>query len=162
MNQVGNIRSTSRTDQPPLRLVCGEREPTWRTSVAFSSNEAREVAKENLLSSDLTADDAHLLFAARVGDALEGGRAAILSPIRRRELVAAAVASGLRPFDANLVIAIVQEAAREGSNQSTLDRRLAILQKSPRSSRETHVALLLAITLAAMAIFFVLRLWLLS
>lgn len=70
-----------------------------------------EVAKENLAASVLSPFDARLIFAQQVEANLEGGRAAILRPQRRRELVTQARRLGLRPFDANLVIAIVQDAA---------------------------------------------------
>jgi hypothetical protein len=58
--------------------------------------------------------DARWIFALRVSGSLQGGKAALLIPPRRRELVAAAVRAGLREFDANLIIAVVQDAARRG------------------------------------------------
>ncbi|MCA9294405.1 MAG: hypothetical protein KDA20_11390 [Phycisphaerales bacterium] len=95
------------------------------------------------------------MTALRVADALEGGRAAILRPERRRELVANAQAMGLRPFDANLIIAIVQDGARRGERMddrqtvsrlsfvgSTIDR--AVSQKGGRAA-----AMVMAITLGA-------------
>jgi hypothetical protein len=38
----------------------------------------------------------------------------VLTHPRRRDLIAAAVGAGLREFDANLIIAVVQDAARRG------------------------------------------------
>lgn len=74
---------------------------------------AQRVARANRQASRLDDDDVRWVFAQQVREALEGGRAAILRPDRRRDLVAAGVRQGLRPFDANLVIAIVQDQARE-------------------------------------------------
>ena len=74
----------------------------------------RAVHLENLSASGLAAEDARVVFAIDVERSLEGGRAAALRPERRERLVAGAVKRGMRPFDANLVIAIVQDAARRG------------------------------------------------
>lgn len=92
-----------------LRLVGLETDPVaphkpTRTRVA-------QVAKENLAASVLSPFDARLIFAQQVATNLEGGRAALLRPERRRALMTQAQRLGLRPFDANLVIAIVQDAA---------------------------------------------------
>lgn len=121
------------SDATPLRLVNTEAmaarttmsaavplvaTPAWslfgrgRTNAAAARQ--REVARANQDAAGLSAVDARWVLALQVHDALEGGRAAILTPERRRELVAAAVRLGLRPFDANLVIAIVQDGARSG------------------------------------------------
>lgn len=72
------------------------------------------VAAANRDSAGLDANDARAIFAARVAESLDGGRAAILTPEKRRRLVGLAGRSGLRQFDANLVIAIVQDGARRG------------------------------------------------
>lgn len=72
------------------------------------------VAYENACAAMVPPEDVRWIFALRVSNALDGGRAAILTPLKRRELVAAAVGEGMRAFDANLVIAIVQDAARRG------------------------------------------------
>lgn len=113
----------------------------------------RRVAEENTRAAGLSPDDIRLLMALRVADALEGGRAAILRPERRRELVGNAQTMGLRPFDANLIIAIVQDGARRGEHLhdaqtvsrlsfvgSTFDR--AVSRKGGRA-----VAMVVAITL---------------
>lgn len=75
---------------------------------------AREVAEANRAASELSAGDARFIFALRVGELLDGGRAAILTPENRRRLVDLGQRMGLRAFDANLVIAIVQDGARRG------------------------------------------------
>lgn len=63
---------------------------------------------------DLLAADARFRFASQVARHLEGGKAAILRPERRDHLIAGAVRDGILPFDANLVIALVQDATRRG------------------------------------------------
>ncbi|MBL8990566.1 MAG: hypothetical protein JNJ48_03190 [Phycisphaerae bacterium] len=74
----------------------------------------RDVARANVLASGMMPDDARWIFALRAADALEGGIAAIIRPEVRRKLVDIAVRLGLRPFDANLIIAIVQDGRRSG------------------------------------------------
>ena len=77
-------------------------------------------------------DDARWVFAVRVSQLLEGGREAVLTPVRRRRLVTLAGAMGLRPFDANLVIAIVQDAVRSGKSvDASLEERLGLVRPAP-------------------------------
>lgn len=74
----------------------------------------RAVAAENHASRMVGPDDARWLLAQDAQRQMEGGRAAIIRPEVRRRLVSSAKGAGLRPFDANLVIAIAQDAARRG------------------------------------------------
>ena len=105
---------------PALRLVeDGEPgpNPNALAPAAQAALLAREraIARENHASSMLDPEDARGIVASRAAEALEGGRAAILRPERRRRLVTLATRLGLRPFDANLIIAIVQDGARRGA-----------------------------------------------
>lgn len=75
---------------------------------------AGQVREEMRGAAGLAATDARWVLAARTAAMLEGGRAAILSPERRRRLLVVAGRMGLRPFDASMVIAVVQDAARSG------------------------------------------------
>lgn len=109
----------------------------------------RAVAVENHAASAVDLDDARLRFASRVADTLDGGRAACLAPDKRRALVAAAVDKGLRPFDANLIIAIVQDAARRGETPSGTTLRLV----SPPVRRAPAWAAPLAALVLATALF---------
>lgn len=101
---------------PALRLI-GADEPS-ASRFLRETPEMRAVAAANRASADaadaLTDTDARLLFARRVSDALEGGRAAILPAPRRDNLRKLAVRLGMTDFDASLVTAIVQDAARRG------------------------------------------------
>ncbi|MFT3685962.1 MAG: hypothetical protein QM783_13750 [Phycisphaerales bacterium] len=83
---------------------------------------AREVASENH-SAALSALDPRWALAVRTNSLLQGGRAAILPPESRKFLVSLAKDINLRPFDANLVIAIVQDAARAGHDPLGVDAR---------------------------------------
>ena len=104
--------STSQSNQPALRLVNAGVVP--RATPLRSRNPTQAIAAENRSAATLSASDARWVLAARTASVLEGGRAAVLPPERRRRLVSLATNLGLRPFDANLVIAIVQDAARTG------------------------------------------------
>lgn len=105
-----------------LRLVGGPavdpRADAARASEAMPSpREARQrIARENASAAMLPPDDARWMFAQEVASRLEGGRAALLRPADRRELVEVAGRLGVRAFDANLVIALVQDAARRGED----------------------------------------------
>lgn len=105
------------------RLVAGKveqrRETARPISPSISPNErvhshAPRRAESGVHELDLLAADARFRFASHVARHLEGGKAAILRPERRDLLVAGAVREGILPFDANLVIALVQDATRRG------------------------------------------------
>ncbi len=120
--------------------------------VASSLRVAEENRRAASFARGLAMDDARRLFAARVADSLEGGRAAILRPNRRRELVAAAIHMGLRPFDANLVVAIVQDAARTGDGalgDDAMSRLELVRAPRHRKVRTLVVRAALVIGLAA-------------
>lgn len=74
------------------------------------------VERENRSAAGLSAADARALLGEATAAALDGGRAAILSPERRRRLVAIGERLGVRAFDANLVIAVVQDRVRRGES----------------------------------------------
>ena len=139
---------TARAHTPVLRLVNGERAfrapPLPRAHTA-----ARRVMSENRAASGIDARDARWVIAASTASSLEGGLAAILPPDRRRRLVSMAVHLGLREFDANLVIAIVQDAARAGlpALGRTTEERLAFVRARSASEgvRAPEYARLLAI-----------------
>lgn len=107
----------------------------------------------------LQPDDPRWALAVRAASLLEGGRAAILTADRRRALMSLAAAMGLRPFDAALVIAIVQDAARTGRHpfaSTDVAARLALLPPARaddvRPARFMFAAALLAGALVAAAV----------
>ncbi|MBX3386806.1 MAG: hypothetical protein KF768_09560 [Phycisphaeraceae bacterium] len=59
-------------------------------------------------------DSDHQAFARTVALSLEHGRAAVLTPERRKRLMRLADELRIHPFDAALVIALVQDRARRG------------------------------------------------
>ncbi len=99
----------------PISVEAGGSRAHPRVRRAIEAARLR-VAEENTRSAGLSPDDIRLIMAIRVADALEGGRSAILRPDRRHSLVANAQSMGMRPFDANLIIAIVQDGARRGEH----------------------------------------------
>lgn len=93
------------------------------------------MAAENRRAAEMAAgatpsnrEDALRILALRTAECLDGGRAAILRPERRRRLLRVAHMLGVKQFDANLVIAIVQDNARRGAaSTSATDPRLAVM-----------------------------------
>ncbi len=114
-----------RRNTPRLRLVGTDRVSRG----GMFGRDADRVASENARAATMPQTDARWIFALDVAGQLQGGRAALLAPERRRQLVARAVHAGLRPFDANLVIAVVQEAARRGEcvTSDAFGGRLAVI-----------------------------------
>lgn len=121
-----------------LRLVGGE--PAAPPSPRAVLAARREVAQENHAAVGLRPGDPRLVLALDTARALDGGKAAILRPERRRQLVASATNLGLRPFDAHLVIAVVQDAARrgEGVADQPVESRIAMV---PRVKAERPIRL---------------------
>jgi len=112
----------------------------------------REVARENLLASALPAMDTRWMLALKVQHALEGGVAAMLRPEVRQRLIADAKHMGLRPFDANLVIAIVQDRTRAGLpvGGPETDSRLAMVgAPAPRGASTQNLNAFRLLMLAA-------------
>ncbi len=106
-------------------------------------------------TSDLPATDARWVFAVRVSKALEPGPEPALPPDRRRRLMSIAKALGLRPFDANLIIAIVQDAARSGEPLSgSVEERLGLVRAVNQSgvSRTSLLAVAIASAIASAAL----------
>ena len=102
-----------------------------------------DVKRANRLAAKLPADDARLIMAARVAESLSGGKAAILRPERRVSLLRMATRLGIRPFDANLIIAVVQDSARRGETLADIeaDDRLGPIThpEFARSRRERNL-----------------------
>ncbi len=93
-------------------------------------------------SANLCASDPRWVLAVRTASYLDAGRAGLLAPDKRDRLITTAKHLGIRPFDAHLVIAIVQDAARMGLPPLSPDtaERLALLDL-PQSKRGHKPAL---------------------
>lgn len=77
-------------------------------------------------------------FMHEVINSLEGGKAAILRPHRRRALLAGAVDAGLRPFHAHLLMAQAQEAVRHGEPYEPRATDLSPPTTSTTLSKHSH------------------------
>ena len=133
-----------------LRLVGAEE----RVETARAHRRRAAVASENTSAAALSLDDARIAFALRVADRLDGGRAAILTPEARRRLLRESTRMGLEPFDASLVIAIVQDAARRGEtaeNPMTTGRLKLVKPARKRSLDGVLLPAATAIILALIA-----------
>ncbi len=144
-----------------LRLVGDHSEPAAPASPRTAS---QPVWAENQSAAKLSAIDARWVLAARTSQSLEGGRAALLTPDKRRLLVRLGNAMGLRAFDAALVIAIAQDAARAGEplTRSAQDR-LAMVRPATNTDRVRRLEVLGLMTAAFFlgGLFFsIIRAWL--
>lgn len=100
-------------ENPRLRLVRADQ----GSALALAAR--RDIEVENRRSAALALDaheDVRRILALRAAEVLEGGRAAVLRPDARRRLVRLGTMLGLRRFEANLVLAVVQEGARRGES----------------------------------------------
>jgi hypothetical protein len=128
--------------------------PTWA--------DRQRVRQANADAAGLSPSDARTILAARAGEALEGGRAAILRPERRARLLDLSARMGLRPFDASMIIAIVQDAARhdEPLDHEQTTGRLRLVRPPTRDRVPLYAAL--AATLLALATTAALIAWILA
>jgi len=97
--------------------------------------------------------DPRWVLAVRAAGSIEGGRAAVLPPEQRARLLALGTRIGLRPFDSHLIIAIVQDAARTGSEvvDPQTRARLAMLPAANSLSRsESALGIGLRLAVAAL------------
>lgn len=160
----------ARRDAPPLK----SRSASPGTTQPQPGREHRarlasqRVAYENACAAMIQPADVRWIFAMKVGNAIEGGRAALLTPPKRRELIAVAVSAGLREFDANLVIAVVQDAARRGElgegarAAAAIGPSLAMVGGATPRRPMTVVFVLAATILVSFAFFAALVYWLLA
>lgn len=145
---------------PMLRLVNGDVAPTQlplrsgRTILrpALSATAAPEVnaaqldaaqtaiAEANKASVTLSALDPRWVLAVSTFRELDGGVAAVLSPEKRARLLKSGQRMGLRPFDSNLVMAIVQDGARRGVDplNSEAIARLHMVHPAPERTGAPH------------------------
>ncbi len=160
--------SPLRSAIPALRLVNGGEfadAPLGIADHAPLPSDARRVASENRRAAMIGATDTRWVFAVQVARDIDGGRAAVLTPEKRRRLLGIADGLGLRVFDANLVIAIVQDGARsgEGTLSDEVEARLTLVRPSdadrPWAFRPVRL-LVPAALLAGAAVWILARWWL--
>lgn len=128
-------------------------QPGTPAAAASSPLRAAMVARENRAAALLTPTDARWLLAVQAAAQIQGGRAALLTPDRRHRLLRLSTRLGLRQFDANLVIAVVQDAARCGEPPlgSESASRLALVRPpaAPQADRDHWPAILMGLVLGA-------------
>lgn len=99
----------------------------------------REVTAENRRAAggpDLDPTDPRWVLAVRAYSKLQGST---LTPQRRQQVMDTARKLGVRPFDANLIIAVVQDQARRGGDLSKAAGTIRIVPRPRRrgpNSRE--------------------------
>lgn len=148
----GRQADAPRRDANPPRETPVDEVRAARVRESQQNSRAWEVRAETAAAAAIPAHDARWVTAARASQAIEGGRAAVLRPEVRARLVTSAERMGLRPFDANLVLAIVQDAARQGhtiQDADTIDR-LALVRGREPTPRRRGVFVALCLGLSAM------------
>lgn len=118
-----------------LRLVGGDEDSS--TTGSKQRHTARQaVARENLAAAgNLTLDptDPRWVFAVRAAGQLDG---TLLTPERREKLMRVARLLGIRVFDANVIIAIVQDHARQGRPLADAAPTVAMMSQPAEGAAE--------------------------
>lgn len=140
-------------DHPHLRLVGGSIGVS--TAESFIAAENRRAAA----NPDIKPTDPRWVLAVRAYSQLQGST---LTPQRRQKVLRTAEQLGVRPFDANVIIAIVQDHARTGRSLSDAAPTLSLLHEAAPAQTSPHTIRWLAAIVAAAAINFLLILWILS
>lgn len=124
---------TSIPSQPHLRLVgVKEAGPEHRGRQAVAAENRDAAAKP-----DLDPTDPRWVLAVRAYTQLEGSA---LTFDRRERLMRSARCMGVRPFDASMILAIVQDRARRGGSLSDAASTVAMLEPAvPR--RDTNAVI---------------------
>jgi hypothetical protein len=123
-------RATSRLriERPPHPLRDARSEKLFRQAVAHEMLLARESARDRAF--DPT--DARWRLATEAQQALQG---AVLAYEDRKRLLSLAQRLGIRTFDANLILAVVQDRARRGEPLDSAAPTIAIVPPA-RPSRD--------------------------
>lgn len=152
------IRATSRltVDRRPRAALDARAERVFRQAVAHEVLLARETARDRTF--DPT--DARWQLAAEAQRALQG---AVLAFEDRRRLLALANRLGIRSFDANLILALVQDRARRGEPLEAASATIEMIPKPPArgTARDTRdwTPVWLAALMVAMAVDAMLIAW---
>jgi hypothetical protein len=113
--------------QPNLRLVGGDE--WWDAPDARARRAVTDENRAAAANRSLTPTDPRWVLAARAYAQLQG---ATMTYERRLRVMRTARRLGLRPFDANLIIAIVQDQARRGRALPEAAGTIALIEKPAR------------------------------
>ena len=120
----------------------------------------QSVMRENQAAAANTAldpTDPRWVLAVRAYSQLQG---ASLNPNRREKLIQSAGGMGVRPFDANLIIAIVQDHARRGKDLGDAAGTVALLEPPPRRrGHEEHATLRWAVAIITAVVANIFLIW---
>jgi len=136
--------STAASSHPRLRLVSRDDAAAW----SHGRRERRDVIRENRAAAggrDLDPTDPRWTLAVRTHTMLQG---TALTPERRERVMRTARLLGVRPFDANVIIAVVQDQARRGE---TLAPAASILKLLPAPKSRPTTAFWIARWIAVIA-----------
>jgi hypothetical protein len=125
----------------PARTLRPVREGTRATTLrAVDDDRARfNVARENRQAAtqlDLDPTDPRWVLAVRTASQIEGG---VLTPERRERVMRTADQLGVRPFDAGIIIAMVQDRVRRGGGLGDLPPQLGLLSNPVRPPRRLRL-----------------------
>jgi len=153
---------SSAASHPRLRLV-GTDDAAARANWARNRQARQNIIRENRLAAEnpaLDPADPRWVLAVRTQSQLQG---TALTPERRARVMRTARMLGIRPFDANVIIAIVQDQARRGEHLSQAVPTLAMLSrpKRPVSTAAAVFRWIAALGAAAAATILLIR-WLIA
>ena len=133
--------------EPDLRLVGAEDPwtPAWRSAAETARQEVTKENRSAYRNQSLDPTDPRWVLAVRTHSQLQG---TTLTYERRQRVMRTAEQLGVRPFDANIIIAIVQDHARRGVKLSYAVGTLALLGP-PGSNRSTATELVRWLAAAA-------------
>ncbi|MDI9403517.1 MAG: hypothetical protein QM516_06555 [Limnohabitans sp.] len=125
----------------PLQRARGETRAEFGTDARTASIFRKAVAHEMLLAREAARDrtfdpnDARWRVAEETQRAMQG---AVLAFEDRRRILSLANKLGIRPFDANLIVALVQDRARRGESLANITPTLALLPEAHRPERNAQ------------------------
>ena len=130
----GTVMNEMSDSSPHLRLTAQSAPRSHRRDAETGAPDVRPIrspseadSTQNVEPPALTANDPRWVLAIRTHELLDGS---LLRPEARERLLRLGRTMGLGPFDANLVIAIVQDQARRGLGPGAGVGQLALIPTS--------------------------------
>ncbi len=140
---------------PHLRLV-----GVSEASDGAAHRARQSVTRENRAAAAnprLDPTDPRWVLAVRAYSQLQGSS---LTPTRRQQLIKTAGGMGVRQFDANLIIAIVQDHARRGKGLGDAAGTVALLEPpTTRRGRDEHATLRWAVAILTAVVANIFLIW---